>query len=88
VAPPYDISEHQSLIHSLNLLKELLSAGYMRSLEKPAFKPRLLCLFLKLGRVNVSLCKYHYLAFIVLTVWGKSQLMACAKRRRKEGKGG
>lgn len=88
-APPQGISEHQSEIHLLqHLLKEILSAGNIQSLEKPAFKLRDLCLFLKLGRVNISLCKCHYSAFIRLTVRGKSQLMACAKGRRKEGKGG
>lgn len=30
---------------------------------------------------------YHYSAFIKLIVWSNSQLMACAKGRRKEGKG-
>lgn len=59
-----------------------------QSLEKPAFKLRVFCLFLKLGRVKISLCKCHYSAFIKFTVWAKSQLMACAKERRKKGKGG
>lgn len=55
--------------------------------ENTAFKVRVLCLFLNVSRVNIPLCEYHYSAFIKLIAWGKSQLLACAKGRRKEAKG-